>query len=307
MSDEGRSPDRAEGRKRPSGLGRGLSSLLGEVAQEAPVASGAGGAPPPRGGVQLMPVSSIEPHLDQPRRHFDEEALEELARSIQARGLIQPIVVRPHGHRYQIVAGERRWRAAQRARLHEVPVIVRDFNDAETLEVALLENIQRRDLNAIEEAEAYKRLMGEYGHTQEALGKLVHKSRSHIANLLRLLDLPESVRGLVATGELTMGHARALITALDPEAVAREVVGRGLSVRDTEKLAKFGKPGRERQPRLEYKGASADIDALERQLGDMLGLKVQIIHRPDGGTVSLQYSSLDQLDMICQRLSGERI
>ena len=297
MSDE--SP-----RKRPSGLGRGLSSLLGEVAQEAPVA---GGAPPGRGGIQMMPVSSIEPHLDQPRRHFDEEALEELAASIRTRGLIQPIVVRPHGHRYQIVAGERRWRAAQRARLHDIPVIVRDFDDAETLEVALLENIQRRDLNAIEEAEGYKRLIGEYGHTQEALGRLVHKSRSHIANLLRLLDLPEGVRKLVETGELSMGHARALVGAADSEALAREVVERGLSVRETEKLARFGKPGRERQGRLEIKGAGADIEALERQLGDMLGLKVKIVYRPDGGTVALNYSTLDQLDMICQRLSGEKI
>jgi ParB family chromosome partitioning protein len=290
--------------KRPSGLGRGLSSLLGEVAQEAPVS---GGVAPARGGIQMMPVSSIEPHLDQPRRHFDEEALAELADSIRSRGLIQPIVVRPHGHRYQIVAGERRWRAAQKAQLHEIPVIVRDFSDAETLEVALLENIQRRDLNAIEEAEAYQRLIDEYGHTQDALAKLVHKSRSHVANLLRLLDLPDSVRQYVATGELSMGHARALVTALDPEALAREVVSRGLSVRETEKMAKFGKPGRERQGKLEYKGSSADIDALERQLGDMLGLKVKIAHRPDGGTVALNYSTLDQLDMICQRLSGEKI
>ena len=294
--------DEAPVRRRPSGLGRGLSSLLGEVAQETPVAGGA-----PRGGVQMMPVSSIEPHLDQPRRHFDEAALAELAESIRTRGLIQPIVVRPHGHRYQIVAGERRWRAAQKARLHEVPVIVREFSDAETLEVALLENIQRQDLNAIEEAEAYKRLIDEYGHSQEELGKAVNKSRSHVANLLRLLDLPESVRELVVTGDLSMGHARALVTALDPEAAAQEVVRRGLSVRDTEKLAKFGKPGRERQPKLEYKGASADIDALERQLGDMLGLRVKIAHKPDGGTVALSYSSLDQLDMICQRLSGEKI
>jgi ParB family chromosome partitioning protein len=291
-------------RKRPTGLGRGLSSLLGEVAQEAPVA---GGVAPARGGIQMMPVSSIEPHLDQPRRHFDEAALEELAASIRTRGLIQPIVVRPHGHRYQIVAGERRWRAAQRARLHEIPVIVRDFDDAETLEVALLENIQRRDLNAIEEAEGYKRLIGDYGHTQEALGKLVHKSRSHIANLLRLLDLPESVRQLVESGELSMGHARALIGSADPEALARDIVERGLSVRDAEKLARFGKPGRERQGRLEIKGAGADIEALERQLGDMLGLKVKISYRPDGGTVALNYSTLDQLDMICQRLSGEKI
>ncbi|MEA3002460.1 MAG: ParB family transcriptional regulator, chromosome partitioning protein [Sphingomonadales bacterium] len=295
--------DDAPARRRPSGLGRGLSSLLGEAAQEAPVAGGG----PARGGLQMMPVSSIEPHLDQPRRHFDEAALEELAASIAARGLIQPIVVRPHGHRYQIVAGERRWRAAQKARLHEVPVLVRDLSDAETLEVALLENIQRQDLNAIEEAEAYQRLIDEFGHTQDALGKIVNKSRSHVANLLRLLDLPDSVRKLVVSGELSMGHARALVTAIDPEALAQEVVARGLSVRDTEKRARFGKPGRERQGRLGYKNASADIDALERQLGDLLGLTVRITHKPDGGAVSLHYSTLDQLDMICQRLSGERI
>ncbi|PSJ41568.1 ParB/RepB/Spo0J family partition protein [Allosphingosinicella deserti] len=298
--------DDAPARRRPSGLGRGLSSLLGEVAQEAPIS--AGGASAARGGVQMMPVSSIEPHLDQPRRHFDEAALAELAESIQTRGLIQPIVVRPHGHRYQIVAGERRWRAAQKARLHEVPVIVREFNDAETLEVALLENIQRQDLNAIEEAEGYRRLIHEYGHTQEELGKIVNKSRSHVANLLRLLDLPETVRTMVVEGELSMGHARALVTAAEPETIAREVVDRGLSVRDTEKLARFGKPNRERQQRLDYKpGSSADIDALERQLGDMLGLKVQIKHGPTGGAVMLNYSTLDQLDMICQRLSGEKI
>ena len=294
-------------RRRPSGLGRGLSSLLGEVAQEAPVAGNPSGTNPPRSGIQMMPVSSIEPHLDQPRRHFDEEKLAELAESIRTRGLIQPIVVRPHGHRYQIVAGERRWRAAQRVQLHEVPVIVRDFSDAETLEVALLENIQRADLNPIEEAEAYRKLMDEFSHTQEALAKIVNKSRPHIANLLRLLGLPEGVRELVVTGEISMGHARAIVSAPDPEALAREIVSRGLSVRDAEKLARSGKPGRERQGKLEYKGASADIGALERQLGDMLGLNVRIAHRPDGGAVSLHYSTLDQLDMICQRLSGEKI
>jgi ParB family chromosome partitioning protein len=294
--------DEAPTRKRPSSLGRGLSSLLGEVAQEAPVTGGE-----QAGNVRMMPVSSIEPHLDQPRRHFDEESLDELAASIQSRGLLQPILVRPHGHRYQIVAGERRWRAAQKARLHEVPVIVKEFSDAETLEVALLENIQRRDLNAIEEAEGYRKLIADYGHTQDALGKLVHKSRSHIANLLRLLDLPEKVRAMVAAGTLSMGHARALAGASDPESLAEEVIGKDLSVRDTEKLVRMRKGGRERQGRLGYKGASADIDALERQLGDMLGLKVKITHRPDGGTVALNYSTLDQLDMICQRLSGEKI
>jgi ParB family chromosome partitioning protein len=300
--------DDAPARKRPSSLGRGLSSLLGEVAQEAPVAGGQQGvAGGPRSSVQMMPVSSIEPHLDQPRRHFDEEKLAELADSIRARGLIQPIVVRPHGHRFQIVAGERRWRAAQRAQLHEVPVIVREFSDGETLEVALLENIQRADLNAIEEAEAYRKLMEEFGHTQEALARIVNKSRPHIANLLRLLGLPDAVRAMVVTGELSMGHARAIVSAPDPEAIALEVVRRGLSVRDAEKMARFGKSGRARQGKLEYKGSSTDIEALERQLGDMLGLAVNITHKPDGGSVALHYSSLDQLDMICQRLSGEKI
>jgi len=255
----------------------------------------------------MMPVASLEPHPGQPRRHFDEAALTELAESIQTRGLIQPIVVRPHGHRYQIVAGERRWRAAQRARLHELPVIVRDFDDGEALEIALIENIQRQDLNAIEEAEAYKRLIGDHGHSQDALAKLVHKSRSHVANLLRLLDLPEGVRAMVASGTLTMGHARALIPASDAQALADEVVKRGLSVRDTERLVRAQKSGSVRQGKLEHKGANADIDALERQLGDLLGLAVAIRHRPDGGTVALSYSTLDQLDMICQRLSGEKI
>lgn len=289
-------------RKRPSGLGRGLSSLLGEAAQEAPVAGAATG----RGDVRTIPVASIEPHPGQPRRIFEETALVELAESIEARGVIQPIIVRPHGHRFQIVAGERRWRAAQKARLHDIPAIVRDFSEEETLEIALLENIQRQDLNAIEEAHAYKRLIQDFGHTQEELGKIVHKSRSHVANLLRLLDLPAKVQAMVGTGELTMGHARALVTAQDPEGLAEEVVRRGLSVRETEKLAREGKPTRQRPLPIEYKGASADIAALERQLGDLLGLKVSIKHSPRGGQVTLSYSSLDQLDMICQRLSGDK-
>jgi len=294
MSDE--SP-----RKRPSGLGRGLSSLLGEVANESPVSGAA------RGSIQMIPIASIEPNPAQPRRIFQEEALAELATSIAARGVVQPIVVRPHGHRFQIVAGERRWRASQRARLHEIPAIVREFSDTETLEVALVENIQRQDLNAIEEAQAYKRLIDEYGHTQEELGQLVHKSRSHVANLLRLLDLPAKVQVLVGTGDLSMGHARALVSAADPEALADEVVKRGLSVRDTERLVQSQRPRKAGQAPIEYKGSSADIEALERQLGDMLGLKVTIKHGPNGGTVGLGYSTLDQLDMICQRLSGEKI
>lgn len=287
-------------RKRPTGLGRGLSSLLGEVAREAPI----GGEDAARGGIRQIPVASIEPNPDQPRRIFAEEALAELAESISARGVIQPIIVRPHGHRFQIVAGERRWRASQKARLHEIPAIVREFSDEETLEVALVENIQRRDLNAIEEAQAYKRLVDDYGHTQEALGRIVHKSRSHVANLLRLLDLPAKVQVMVGAGQLSMGHARALVSANDAEGLADEVVRRGLSVRETEKLAQSGKPTRQRP--LPIKGAQADIAALERQLGDMLGLKVAIKHSPKGGQVTLGYSTLDQLDMICQRLSGDK-
>jgi ParB family chromosome partitioning protein len=287
-------------RKRPSGLGRGLSSLLGEVAHESPVAGGGGG------GVQMLSVAAIEPNPTQPRRHFKEEALEELAESIRTRGLIQPIVVRPHGAKFQIVAGERRWRAAQRARLHDVPVLIRELSDIETLEVALIENIQRQDLNAIEEAEGYQRLIGEYGHTQEELGRIVNKSRSHVANLLRLLDLPAGVRSRVAAGDLTMGHARALIGASDPAGLAEEVIRRGLSVRETERLAgetKTNRKGNARSQRM----PNADIAALERQLSDLLGLKVAIKHQAAGGVVSLHYSSLDQLDMICQRLSGEPI
>lgn len=293
-------------RRRPSGLGRGLSALLGESTREQPVAEDAARSP----GVQLLPVAAIRPHPGQPRRHFDEAALDDLAASIAARGLIQPIVVRASGDGWQIVAGERRWRAAQRARLHEVPVIVRDFSDAETLEVALIENIQRQDLNAIEEAEAYKRLADEYGHTQEALGRIVNKSRSHVANLLRLLDLPQPVQESVASGALSMGHARALVTADDPESLSQEVVRRGLSVRDTERLARAAKPGgsgASRASKPAEMSGNADLDALERQLGDMVGLRVRISDEAGSGSVTLHYTSLDQLDMICQRLSGEPI
>jgi ParB family chromosome partitioning protein len=297
MSDEGGGAPRKR-----QGLGRGLSALLGDVAREEPVAGNAVRS----AGVQTLPVAAIRPHPGQPRRHFDDDALDELASSIAARGLIQPIVVRPVGDEYQIVAGERRWRAAQRARLHEVPVIIRELDDSQTLELAIIENVQRQDLNAIEEADAYRRLVDEYGHTQEALGRLVHKSRSHVANLLRLLDLPGSVRDAVRDGRLSMGHARALITAPDPGSLADEVIKRGLSVRETEKLAKGVRPGAKQKP-LRMTGGNADIMALERQLGDMLGLKVKIAHAGGSGSVTLAYSNLDQLDMLCQRLSGEPI
>ncbi|PKP94364.1 MAG: chromosome partitioning protein ParB [Alphaproteobacteria bacterium HGW-Alphaproteobacteria-16] len=293
-------------RKPRPGLGRGLSALLGDVEREESVRAGA----EPSSGIRMLPVSSMAPHPEQPRRHFDEDALDELAKSIALRGVIQPIVVRPHGKEYQIVAGERRWRAAQRARLHEVPVVVRDLDEAETLEIAIIENIQREDLNAIEEAQAYAKLIADFGHTQEALAKIVHKSRSHIANLLRLLDLPETVRQRVVEGTLTMGHARALIGSPDAERLARMVVERDLSVRDTEKLAREAKPRAASAGKGEGKGAdaaNADIAALERQLGDVLGLNVRISFGDKGGAMTLAYSTLDQLDMICQRLTGERI
>jgi ParB family transcriptional regulator, chromosome partitioning protein len=288
-------------RKPRPGLGRGLSALLGDNVPETPV----NGTPEASSGVRMLPVSSLVPHPDQPRRHFDEDALEELAQSLRQRGLIQPIVVRPHGTKFQVVAGERRWRAAQRARLHEVPALVRDFNDVETLEVALVENIQRQDLNAIEEAAAYQRLIDDFGHKQDALAKIVGKSRSHVANLLRLLDLPEPVRAAVADGRLSMGHARALVSAPDAEQLALDVIARGLSVRETEALARGGKAPRRREAPIEYKGSSADVDMLQRQLADQLGLKVSISHGPKGGTVTVAYATLDQLDLICQRLSGE--
>ncbi|WP_443030178.1 ParB/RepB/Spo0J family partition protein [Sphingomonas sp. ZT3P38] len=285
-----------------SGLGRGLNALMGDLAREEPV----GGSEPLSAGVRTLPVGSLTPHPGQPRRHFSETALEELAESIAARGVIQPIVVRPHGKGYQIVAGERRWRAAQRARLHDVPVIVRDYDDAETLEIALVENIQRQDLNAIEEAEAYSRLIDDYGHTQDVLGKLVHKSRSHIANLLRLLELPKAVQDKVVEGTLSMGHARALIGAADVEQLAYQVIAKGLSVRETERLARAAKPETTRI-RSGDTGRDADLSSLERHLADLLGLSVRITHGPKGGALTLNYSTLDQLDMVCQRLTGEKI
>ena len=294
------SEDSPKPAKRPSGLGRGLSALLGDNVREEPV----DGSTESTGAIRMLPISSLTPNPDQPRRHFDEESLEELAKSIASRGMIQPIFARPHGKDYQIVAGERRWRAAQRARLHEVPVIIRELNDTETLEIGLIENIQRQDLNAIEEAEGYARLIAEFGHTQEVLGRIVHKSRSHVANLLRLLDLPNGVRQLLVERAIEMGHARALIGSPDAEKLARLIADKGLSVREAEKLARQSKPGKARR---DPAGRDTDIEALERHLGDVLGLNVRIGHSDKGGTLTLTYATLDQLDMLCQRLTGEKI
>lgn len=292
--------------ERPSkGLGRGLSALLGDAR---PLGGAAEKAAPARGGVREIEIGRIRPNPNQPRIQFSEQSIDELADSIAERGVLQPILLRPHGdgEGFEIIAGERRWRAAQRARLHTIPAIVRDIDEATTAELALIENIQREDLNAIEEAEGYKQLIGRHGHTQDNVAKIVHKSRSHVANLLRLLDLPEFVRQSLLKGDITMGHARAVATAPDPEALTREIVNNGLSVRQAEARAKRAKKGPS-ELILKQPAVDADLAALERQLTDMLGVKVEVVHKGQGGTVVLRYSSLDQLDMICQRLSGEPI
>jgi ParB family transcriptional regulator, chromosome partitioning protein len=291
------------------GLGMGLQALLGEAVRapsaEAQQAEG-------RGGVREVEVSRIRRNPNQPRMQFDEQALEELADSIRERGVLQPILLRSDGDGYMIVAGERRWRAAQRAQLHSIPAIVREIDESTTAELALIENIQRQDLTPLEEAEGYRQLIERHGHTQEDVGRIVHKSRSHVANLLRLLDLPEFVRQSLLQGDISMGHARAIATAGDPEGLAREIIAKGLSVRQAEERARrerapAGAPSATRPRSSAAQPVDADLAALERQLSDILGLKVQVIHKGAGGAVTLQYSSLEQLDMICQRLSGEPI
>ena len=296
--------------ERPAkGLGMGLQALLGEAAR-APVPEGQAEG---RGGVREVEVSRIQPNPNQPRTQFDETALEELSQSIRERGVLQPILLRPSGKDYMIIAGERRWRAAQRSQLHTIPAIVRDIDESTIAELALIENIQREDLNPLEEAEGYKQLIKRHGHTQDGVAQIVHKSRSHVANLLRLLDLPQFVRDSLLKGDISMGHARAVATAPDAEALTREVIRKGLSVRQTEEQARQEKrPGRDAangraSARNAADAPNADIQALERQLGDILGLKVQVSNKGQGGAVTLHYSSLDQLDMICQRLSGEPI
>ena len=295
--------------ERPAkGLGMGLQALLGEAAKaptaDAPLQS--------KGGVREIETARIRPNPSQPRIQFDEDSLEELADSIRERGVLQPILLRPEGADFQIIAGERRWRAAQRASLHTIPAIVREIDESTVAELALIENIQRQDLNALEEAEGYKRLIKQHGHTQDDVSKIVHKSRSHVTNLLRLLDLPEFVKQSLLKGDISMGHARAIAAAPDPEALTREIVTKGLSVRQAEALARRRKPGiadaiARGSARQAAKTVDADLLALERQLGDILGLKVQVVHKGQGGAVTLNYTSLDQLDMICQRLSGEPI
>lgn len=287
----------ADNKARKGGLGRGLSALMADVDLAPGKASQA---------TQSLPVEQITPNPDQPRRAFEPEALAELAASLKSRGVLQPLIVRPHPTEpdiYQIVAGERRWRAAQIAQLHEVPVLIRELSDTEVLEVAIIENIQRSDLNAIEEAASFRQLMERFGHTQEKLAEALDKSRSHISNLLRLLNLPEQVQGFVRDGKLTAGHARALITASDPLALARKVIEKGLSVRETEALAR--QTAQTTKPAKKSAEKDADTRAIETDLSAHLKMRVKIDHAgQDGGRVSIAYKDLDQLDRLCQLLGG---
>lgn len=283
------------------GLGRGLSALMSDVGENPQNA--------PRRAETHIPVESVHPNPDQPRRAFDEMALDDLANSIAEKGIIQPLIVRAHplqAGSYEIVAGERRWRAAQRAKLHEVPVIIRSFDDTEVLEVAIIENIQRADLNPVDEAAGYRQLMDKFGHTQEQLSTALGKSRSHIANLLRLLNLPTDVQTFLTNGDLSAGHARALVGHPNASILAQEIIRKGLSVRDAERLAK--KDPTDATKTAPARKASKDADTLqiEGELSATLGMKVTIDHafNGEGGKLTLNYRDLDQLDDLLRALAG---
>lgn len=290
--------------KRQRGLGRGLSALMADIEQ---TVGDTGAVNSERRNEMLVPVETIHPNPDQPRRHFDADDLNDLAGSIRSKGIIQPLVVRAHpvkASEYEIVAGERRWRASQLAQLHELPVVVREFSDLDVLEIAIIENIQRADLNPIEEAIGYRQLMDKFGHTQEQMAEALGKSRPHIANVLRLLVLPEDVQRFVINGSLSSGHARALITAANASDLARVVIARGLSVRQTEKLVKEPKAlGKERAPKS---AKDADTRALEGDLSAALKMAVSIAHNPgqEGGSITIRYKNLEQLDELCRHLAG---
>lgn len=303
----------AEKKEPRRGLGRGLSALMSDVdiapAQDAETETA-------KSPDRMIPIEKIVPNKDQPRRTFTDEQLKELSDSIRTKGILQPIIVRPSPGEpgmYEIVAGERRWRAAQLAKQHEVPVLVRDLDDQEMLEVAIIENIQRADLNSIEEAAGYKQLMFKFGHTQEKIAEALGKSRSHIANLLRLLNLPESVQEHVRNGALSAGHARTLVTAQDPEAMAQQIITKKLSVRQAEALLRSeGEPSK---PKMRPAAASAttaekdaDTRALEGDLSAALGMKVTVTHKPGGesGKLTIAYESFDELDSLCSVLSAAR-
>ena len=299
-------------KRKPLALGRGLGALMGEVRREEPLVVPASTEPgtAKAAGLAMLSVAAIEPHPSQPRRHFDDAALDELAASIAARGVIQPIIVRPLGEgRYQLVAGERRWRAAQRAQLHEIPSLIRDLGEREVMALALIENLQRQDLNPIEEARAYHRLAEDEGLTQAEIARMVDKSRSHVANLQRLLALPEHVLAMVEDGRLAMGHARALIGAPNAADIAEAAVAKHLSVREVERLVRrrqVGESAPRRSRAVRDSADSADIAAVQGHLEEFLGLAVRINGDADprSGSVTIRYRTLDQLDLICQRLTG---
>ena len=290
----------ASGQPRQRGLGKGLAALLGET-EEAAAASGREGA------LRAIPIEHMTPHPGQPRQRFDEAEIESLAASIREKGIVQPLVVRSApdgsdgGAPYQIVAGERRWRAAQRAGLHELPAVIRHLDDSESIEIALVENLQRRDLNPLEEASAYRRLIREFDHRQEDVASALGKSRSHVANTVRLLDLPEGVKALVGDGTLSAGHGRALLAAADPAQLAETVVRLGLTVRQTEALVR--RAGEPRTPRATPRADDPNLRALQRDLSRALGLKVTIdIGARGGGRLSIAYREPEQLDALIGRL-----
>ena len=291
--------------KKPNrGLGRGLSALMSDVAPAEDAAAPASGS-----SNRFAPIDQVYPNPDQPRRTFDEDALADLAASIAQKGVIQPLIVRERPTakgRFEIVAGERRWRAAQRAQLHEVPVIIREFEDVEVLEVAIIENIQRADLNPVDEASGYKQLMEKFGRTQEEMGKALGKSRSHIANSVRLLTLPASVQAYLESGKLSAGHARALIGHPDVEQLAAAIIKNGLSVRDAERLAKQDKTTKPQRRDRTASEKDADTVQIEKDLAAQLGMKVAINHvaGKEAGQVVLHYKDLEQLDDLLRLLSG---
>lgn len=284
-------------------LGRGLAALIGEIDQPSTPQ-----AKPSISADKKVPIEHVSRNPRNPRRSFDPADLEDLSRSIRQHGIVQPVVVRrADADRYEIIAGERRWRAAQMAGLVEIPVIVRDVDDRTALEIAIVENVQRADLNALEEALGYEQLIAQYGYTQNDLGEVIGKSRSHVANSLRLLKLPEDVRQMLSDGALSAGHARAIVSTSDPVALARQIVERGLSVRDAERLAqKDAETGSSLETKSAKPASEKDTDtlALERSLSDVLGLKVQLAHKGQGGQIRIDYKSLDQLDELC-RLLGQ--
>ena len=310
-------PQRAPGDKK-NRLGKGLGALLGETKREEPLVRSEGeraateggkGAIAPDSPLKMLPVARITPLPGNPRKHFDESALDELAASIATRGVIQPIIVRPKGEgRYELVAGERRWRAAQKARLHEIPALIRELDRREVMALALIENLQREDLNPVDEARAYQKLAEDEGMTQAEIAKLVDKSRSHVANLQRLLSLPDSVLALLAEGTLSMGHARALVGRDEAESLAEKAVSDGLSVREMEALTRKPRKSRSDTPSAHPHQSEndADITAVQGHLEEFLGMPVRITTdvTPNTGSVTIRYRTLDQLDLICQRLTG---